>query len=108
MKKETKDQIKKNKNNGAGVPIESAIMGKGIITIAAASQFENVENGIIFGSTISAIYTQTIGPIENPRLNIYMIRPVKIKPFPALSAFSLIKNPIAINSKQNEAHPTPI
>ena len=52
MKKDIKDQIKKNMNNGAGVPIELAIIGKGIMTIAAANQFENVEKGIIFGSTI--------------------------------------------------------
>ena len=41
MKKDIKDQIKKNMNNGAGVPIELAIIGKGIMTIAAANQFEN-------------------------------------------------------------------
>lgn len=52
MKKDIKDQMKKNMNNGAGVPIELAIIGKGIMTIAAANQFENVEKGIIFGSTI--------------------------------------------------------
>lgn len=58
--------MQKNKNSGPIDPIADPIIGNNIITMLADVQFASVENGTIFGSTISGMYNHTTGPKERP------------------------------------------
>ena len=53
-----------------------------MIISEAAAQLLNVENGITSGSTISAMYSHTMGPNENPKFPIKTNSPMIIKAFP--------------------------
>lgn len=72
MPKDTKLQIAKNKNIGAGFLLGNLdfIIGNNKILIAEAPQFTIVEYGKNSGLTISGIYIQTIGPKLKPKLII--------------------------------------
>lgn len=73
--------MKKNKNNGAGVPSAFFNIGNNMITVVAEAQFASVENGTIFGSTISGMYNHTRGPNERPKFAIKITNPITINAF---------------------------
>jgi hypothetical protein len=98
IKKETKLQREKNKNITPGFLSGRLyfIMGNRSMLIADPPQFIIVENGKKFGSTISGIYIQTIGPRDSPKLAMKVNRPNRMNTTDALGFDLLMKNPIAI------------
>lgn len=102
-KKDIALQSVKKKNKGTGVPNALLNIGNVIMTIEAAVQLESVEKGIISGYTISAMYSQTTGPKDSPKLAIKITNPTIIKILPALLSLDLIRKPTAtINNEITE------
>lgn len=106
-KNESNVQMKKNKNNGAGVPSAFFNIGNNMITVVAEAQFASVENGTIFGSTISGMYNHTRGPNERPKFAIKITNPITINAFATFWELSWMKNPRAMIKRQKAAKTVP-
>ena len=67
--------------------------------IVAPIKLVIVENGIIFGSTISGMYSHGIGPKDNPKFAMKTIIPIDIKIGAKFSSWSWMKKPKNTRSK---------